>query len=126
MDHIPNDESQAEKARRIQREKRPYDDPNSSKEESEPKLADPHALILAMESDASPSKCLTYLEEVICIDGLNTLDVNDETEEKLIEEYFDEKTWETLDPSSVKAARKEEVEFMRKYSLIDEVDDAEA
>ena len=110
--------SEVEKARRIQRDKR-KEGPQGDREESEPKRLDPHALVLGMETsetsfeakmvDGSMAAFINEVE-VRSINGLATIDVN---EEEVDEEFFDEKTWETLDPAQVREARKEEVDFMK-------------
>ena len=48
------------------------------------------------------------------MNGLNSLDINDETDGVPWEQFYDEKTWENLDTKKAKAARKEEIDFMRK------------
>ena len=116
------DEDPVEKARRIQREKRkdgPQGDRDASMDEPEPKRADPHALVLLAKSNEQSTSAMS-------IGSLHTFDTNDETEGIQMEEFFDEKTWEVSDPSSVRNARKEEVEFMTKIALYDEVDEGEA
>ena len=44
--------------------------------------------------------------EVLAVNGLNTMDTNDESEEVLRKQFFDEETWEGQDPVCVRAARK--------------------
>ena len=124
-----------EKARRIQREKRkdgPYDESGDAKEESDPKRPEPSRVggietneDIKVENLIDTSVCWVNQARVKTVNGLITWDMekdadeevtNDEpncAEAELEESYFDERTWENLDPTMVKRVREEEISFMK-------------
>ena len=58
-------------------------DQDPSNEESQAKRVDPHALVLSMDAKDEPDHDRCSIEDSMNINGLRTLDVNDETGENL-------------------------------------------
>ena len=56
-------------------------------------------------------------EKVLEVNGLNSVDTNDEADGLAWEQFYGAKTWGYLEAAKVRAARKEEIEFMKKTDM---------